>query len=181
MSTGVGTNEQVIIECLAPRSNARIREMKAKYDAKNSKPLIDRLNSELSGNFEKVIIELLKAERSESAPADTALAAKHAQQLHEAGVGQWGTNESVFIGILTKSSRAHIEAIKQQYEQQYNRSLYDAIEDETSGDFEDVLIALLYSPAEYFSRQLMKATNGIGVRKQHIHYFNYYCCTSIRR
>jgi Annexin len=137
--------------------------MKAKYDAKNSRPLIDRLNSELSGSFEKVIIELLKAERNESAPADNVLAAKHAQQLHEAGVGQWGTNESVFIDILTKNSRAHIEAIKAEYEKQYNRSLYDAIEDETSGDFEDVLVALLYSPAEYFSRQLMKATNGIGV------------------
>jgi Annexin len=141
--------------------------MKAKYDAKNCKPLIDRLNSELSGSFEKVIIELLKAERNESAPADNALAAKHAQQLHEAGVGQWGTNESVFINILTKSSRAHIEAIKAEYEKQYNRSLYDAIEDETSGDFEDVLVALLYSPAEYFSRQLMKATNGIGVSNLH--------------
>jgi Annexin len=154
--------------------------MKAKYDAKNSRPLIDRLNSELSGSFEKVIIELLKAERNESAPADNVLAATHAQQLHEAGVGQWGTNESVFINILTKSSRAHIEAIKAEYEKQYNRSLYDAIEDETSGDFEDVLVALLYSPAEYFSRQLMKATNGIGVSNACTQYNSITCMVTLQ-
>jgi Annexin len=71
---GLGTNEQMIIECLASRSNARIREMKAKYDARNSTPLIDRLTSELSGSFEKLIVQLLRAERDEASPADDKMA-----------------------------------------------------------------------------------------------------------
>jgi Annexin len=53
---------------------------------------------------------------------------KQAQKLHDAGVGAWGTDEAVFADILCKSSRAHIEAIKQQYEKQYGASLYSAIE-----------------------------------------------------
>jgi Annexin len=64
----------MIIECLASRSNARIREMKAKYDARNSTPLIDRLTSELSGSFEKLIVQLLRAERDEASPADDKMA-----------------------------------------------------------------------------------------------------------
>ena len=50
--------------------------MKAKYDAKNDSSLVDRLSGELSGQFRKLVYELLKAERNESAPADAALAAQ---------------------------------------------------------------------------------------------------------
>lgn len=160
---GVGTNEQALIECLAPRCNARIRAMKAKYDARNSKPLIDRLNSELSGDMKHLIIELLKAERNEAAAVDTHLATQQAQQLYEAGVGQFGTNEDVFINILTKSSRAQIEAVKSEYERLHGHSLVRAIEKETSGDMEDALLALVYTPTEYYARRLHKAFKGVGV------------------
>jgi Annexin len=143
--------------------------MKAKYDARNNRPLIDRLNSELSGNLKKVIIELLKAERNESAPADAQLAAQQARQLHDAGVGRWGTDESVFISVFAKSSRAHIEAIKAEYERQYGHSLHRAIEKETSGSFEDALLALVRTPSEYYARRLKKAFAGLGVSVHYIH------------
>jgi Annexin len=113
--------------------------------------------------MKKLIIQLLKTERNESAPADNALAAQQARQLHEAGVGQWGTNESVFIDVLAISSRAHIEAIKQQYEKLYDHSLVYAIEKEASGDLEDALLALCYTPTEYYARRLKKAFTGLGV------------------
>eukprot|EP00611_Tribonema_gayanum_P002000 TRINITY_DN11493_c0_g2_i1.p1 TRINITY_DN11493_c0_g2~~TRINITY_DN11493_c0_g2_i1.p1 ORF type:complete len:769 (-),score=266.08 TRINITY_DN11493_c0_g2_i1:3-2102(-) len=159
---GLGTNEQVLIECLAPRSNGRIRALKAKYDAKHNTPLIDRLNSELSGNFKKIIIALLMADRDENAPPNTELASRQAQMLHDAGVARWGTDERVFQDILVRSSRAHIEAIKSAYERLYGHSLRKAIERETSGDLEDVLVALLYTPTEYYARQLHKACKGMG-------------------
>ncbi|KAG5179156.1 hypothetical protein JKP88DRAFT_280489 [Tribonema minus] len=191
---GLGTNEQVLIECLAPRSNGRIRALKAKYDAKHNTPLIDRLNSELSGNFKKIIIALLMADRDENAPPNAELAGRQAQMLHDAGearwgtdervfqdilvrikapaqmlhdagVARWGTDERVFQDILVRSSRAHIEAIKSAYERLYGHSLRKAIERETSGDLEDVLVALLYTPTEYYARQLHKACKGMGLQK----------------
>jgi Annexin len=180
VNTGIGTNEQVLIECLAPRSNARIQAMKLKYDARNSRPLIDRLNSELSGYMKKLIIQLLKAERNENAPADNALAAQQARQLHDAGVGQWGTNESVFIDILTKSSRSHIEAIKAEYERQYGHSFHRAIEKETSGDLEDALLALVRTPTEYYARRLKKAFAGLGVSLFDTYIMFASCSTSLR-
>ncbi len=48
---GIGTDEAALVELLAPRRNARVRAMKAKYTARYDQPLIDRLNSELSGNL----------------------------------------------------------------------------------------------------------------------------------
>ncbi len=54
---GLGTDEATLVELLAPRRNDRIRSMKAKYTARYDQPLIDRLNSELSGNLK--VSELL--------------------------------------------------------------------------------------------------------------------------
>ncbi|KAG5191952.1 hypothetical protein JKP88DRAFT_148696, partial [Tribonema minus] len=159
---GVGTNEQILIELLAPRANARIRGMKLKYDARNDAPLIDHLNSELSGTFKKIIVQLLHAQRDEEGPADVARASAQARALLDAGVGQWGTDEGVFVSTFTRASRAQIQAIKAEYEKLAGHSLRSAVERETSGDVEAVLVALLYEPTEYYARLLHKAFKGMG-------------------
>ncbi|CAN0423271.1 unnamed protein product, partial [Phaeothamnion confervicola] len=48
---GFGTDEGLIIEALACRSNARIMAGRKKHDMRYGKPLIDRLTSELSGDI----------------------------------------------------------------------------------------------------------------------------------
>jgi Annexin len=75
-----------------------------------------------------------------------------------------GTDDDVFIEILTKQSRAQIQAIKQEYEKQQNSSLKKAIEKETSGAFEKALIALL-SPSitAYTAQALRESFDGVGV------------------
>ncbi len=105
-----------------------------------------------------MIIRLLKAERDE----DQDLAEIEADELHTAGVGSWGTDESKFIDILCRSSRAHIEAIKETYEKKYNMSLRKAIEKETSGDFKRALIALQRDPINFYVQELEKAFKGFG-------------------
>jgi annexin D len=57
----------------------------------------------------------------------------------------------------------HMQAIKDAYERQYGHSLRHAVEKETSGDVEAVLVALLYEPHEYCARLLHKAFKGLGV------------------
>jgi Annexin len=74
-----------------------------------------------------------------------------------------GTDDDVFIDILTTQSRAQIQAIKQEYERANNMSLKRAIEKETSGSFEKALIALLSpSIAAYTAQALHEAFSGIG-------------------
>jgi hypothetical protein len=69
--------------------------MKAKYAAKHD-PMIDRLNSELSGDLHALVLALIRGERDENTPVDTDLAAQQARQLYEAGQGKIGTDEGKF-------------------------------------------------------------------------------------
>lgn len=165
---GLGTDELTIIELLAPRTNDRIRQMKKKYDARNSTALIDRLNSELSGDLKRLIIQLLKAERDEDAPANLELANQQANALHAAGVARWGTDEKCFIDILCKSSRAQIALTKERYEILFNHSMRHAIVSETSGYLKTALKTLLYQPHEYYASALYEAFKGIGTDDQRV-------------
>ena len=62
---GLTTNEDTLIEILATRSNNRIKEINERfpkmYDGKN---LIRVINSETSGVFQKILVKILKGERS---------------------------------------------------------------------------------------------------------------------
>ncbi|KRX73635.1 Annexin A11, partial [Trichinella pseudospiralis] len=60
--------------------------------------------------------------------------------LWDAGEAHLGTDESAIIKIIANRSVWHIQAVAQQYEQKYGRSLIDSIESETSGDFERALV-----------------------------------------
>ncbi|CAM9877451.1 unnamed protein product, partial [Phaeothamnion confervicola] len=109
-------------------------------------------------------MELIKAERSE-APADPTLADRQADELHSAGVGRMGTDEATFIQVMTKSSFPQIQAIKAAYEKRHGMSLEKAIRKETSGNFEDALIALTQTPEDYYSARLRKAMEGVGTNE----------------
>jgi Annexin len=102
--------------------------------------------------------------KSESTSVDQAAAVEQAKRLYKAGVGRMGTDDDVFIDILTTQSRAQIQAIKQEYEKQQSSSLKKAIEKETSGAFEKALIALL-SPSitAYTAQALRESFDGVGV------------------
>ena len=81
------------------------------------RPLIDHINSEVSGDYRDFLVACLHGVRLEDAPSDVALAAQQAVQLMEAAQG-WGTNEGVFVEILSKASVAQTDLIETSYEQQ---------------------------------------------------------------
>ena len=73
-----------------------------------------------------------------------------------------GTDEAVFIDILTSASRAQVQAIKAAYEKAHGHSLESAVKSETSGDFARVLVALLEEPVDFYARALKNAFKGLG-------------------
>lgn len=80
-----------------------------------------------------------------------------------------GTDEAVFVDILTTQSRSQIQAIKTEYEREYNMSLKKAIEKEMGGDLESGLIALLCpSIPAYVAFAMRKAFAGIGTVNIHL-------------
>uniref|UniRef100_A0A3B3RZG4 Annexin n=1 Tax=Paramormyrops kingsleyae TaxID=1676925 RepID=A0A3B3RZG4_9TELE len=128
---GIGTNEGAIIEVLAHRTNAQRQLIKEAFKRSFGKNLVDELKSELSGNFEKVVLGLLMP-----SPVYDAYELKNA-------IKGAGTEEACLIEILASRSGEEIEAIKATYTKEYGRSLEEDICGDTSGMFQRVLVSLL--------------------------------------
>ncbi|CAM9405997.1 unnamed protein product, partial [Laminaria digitata] len=139
----LSTNKGLIISTLAPQSNARILAAKAQYDQKYRKPLIDRLNSALSGTLKDLVLALIKGERQED-KVDEGLAAEQAKELYNAGIGK-GSDEKAFIRILSQASRPQIELIRQHYQSNHGMRLERAIELEKEFDdsFKTMLLTII--------------------------------------
>lgn len=127
---GFGTDENAIIELLGSRTNKQRVPMVAAYKTTYGKDLIRDLKSELTGNFEDLVLSMLKT------PAHF-----DASELREAIKGA-GTDEACLIEILSSRSNAEIQEITRIYKAEYGKSLEDAISSDTSGHFRRLLISL---------------------------------------
>ncbi|XP_042289939.1 annexin A11a isoform X2 [Thunnus albacares] len=127
---GFGTDEQAIIELLGSRSNKQRVPLPRAYKTSYGKDLIKDLHSELSGDFRKLVMAMLRA------PAEF-----DAYELYSAIKGA-GTDEACLIEILSSRSNAEIREINRIYKQEYKKSLEDAISGDTSGHFRRLLISL---------------------------------------
>ncbi|XP_070782658.1 annexin A11b isoform X1 [Enoplosus armatus] len=127
---GFGTDENAIIELLGSRTNKQRVPMVAAYKTTYGKDLFHDLKSELTGNFEKLVLAMMKN------PAHF-----DASELREAIKGA-GTDEACLIEILSSRSNAEIREITTIYKAEYGKSLEDAISSDTSGHFRRLLISL---------------------------------------
>uniref|UniRef100_A0A674ASS1 Annexin n=1 Tax=Salmo trutta TaxID=8032 RepID=A0A674ASS1_SALTR len=127
---GFGTDEQAIIDLLGSRSNRQRVPMLMAFKTSYGKDLVKDLKSELSGNFEKLVLAMLKT------PSQL-----DAYELKEAIKGA-GTDEACLIEILSSRSNAEIRELNQVYKTEYKKSLEDAISGDTSGHFRRLLISL---------------------------------------
>uniref|UniRef100_A0A4W6EX70 Annexin n=1 Tax=Lates calcarifer TaxID=8187 RepID=A0A4W6EX70_LATCA len=127
---GFGTDENAIIELLGSRTNKQRVPMVAAYKTTYGKDLIHDLKSELTGNFEKLVLAMMMS------PAHF-----DAYELREAIKGA-GTDEACLIEILSSRSNAEIREINSVYKAEYGKSLEDAISSDTSGHFRRLLVSL---------------------------------------
>ncbi|XP_066506677.1 annexin A4 [Hoplias malabaricus] len=128
---GAGTDEAAIISILPHRTIAQRQQIVEAYKRAVGKNLSDDLISELTGNFEKVVIGLLM-----TAPV------YDAYELRNAIKGA-GTDEACLIEILASRSNAEIKALSAAYSKEYERNLEDDVCGDTSGMFKRVLVSLL--------------------------------------
>ncbi|KAJ8286378.1 hypothetical protein GJAV_G00038010 [Gymnothorax javanicus] len=128
---GAGTDEAAIIEVLAHRTIAQRQLIKQAYKQSVGKDLADDLQSELTGNFEKVVLGLLM----EAPKYD-------AYELRNAMKGA-GTEEACLIDILASRTSEEIRTVNAVYKKQYDKTLEDDICGDTSGMFQRVLVSLL--------------------------------------
>ncbi|KAM4607352.1 annexin A11a isoform 2-T2 [Polymixia lowei] len=127
---GFGTDEQAIIELLGSRSNKQRVPMLRSFKTAYGKDLIKDLHSELSGDFRKLVMAMMKT------PTEL-----DADEMHSAIKGA-GTDEACLIEILSSRSNAEIKEITRFYKTAHKKSLEDSISGDTSGHFRRLLISL---------------------------------------
>ncbi|XP_063066855.1 annexin A4 [Engraulis encrasicolus] len=127
---GAGTNEAAIIEVVAHRTIAQRQQIKAAYKQSVGKDLEDDIRSELTGNFEKVVVGLMMTATEYDA-----------YELHNAIKGA-GTEEACLIDILASRTSDEVRAINEYYKKKYDNTLEDDIAGDTSGMFKRVLVSL---------------------------------------
>jgi len=155
---GAGTAEKYLIEVLASSSNKEILDI-----YQTDPTAIAAVTNDVShGDFAKVVTALLKAKRSESADVNEDEAARVAEQLYKAGEAKLGTDEDTFTSVFTTYSTAFLKRVSYHYASKHKKSLEIAVKKETSGDYEDILIALLKTKHEYFADRFWNATHGLG-------------------
>lgn len=133
---GAGTNEDAIIHVIANRTNAQRQKIKKKFKTAYGEDLIERLDSELSGDFLETVMALFVP------PAHY-----DAWCIKEAIYGP-GTDESVLIEIFGTRTPKQIQEIRAVYgdvaspNRKSGETLIEQdIEDDTSGDFKRFLIS----------------------------------------
>ncbi|XP_057272329.1 annexin A11 isoform X3 [Pezoporus wallicus] len=127
---GLGTDEQAIIDCLGSRSNKQRQQIILSFKTAYGKDLIKDLKSELSGNFEKTILAMMKTP-----------VMLDAYEIKEAIKGI-GTDENCLIEILASRSNEHIQELNRVYKTEFKKTLEEAIKSDTSGHFQRLLISL---------------------------------------
>uniref|UniRef100_A0A671LY88 Annexin n=1 Tax=Sinocyclocheilus anshuiensis TaxID=1608454 RepID=A0A671LY88_9TELE len=164
---GAGTDEACLIEILASRSNAKIREINQVFKAENKKSLEESISGDTSGHFRRLLVSLAQGNRDESENVDISLAKQDAQALYQAGENKLGTDESKFNAILCARSKAHLRAVFHEYQHMCGRDIVKSIEREMSGDLESGMLAVVKciknTPA-YFAERLYKAMKGAGTK-----------------
>jgi uncharacterized protein (UPF0335 family) len=155
---GAGTAERYLIDVLAPASNA---EITAIFQA-DPTAITAVFNDCKHGDFSKTIERILKAKRDESDHVNEDEAIRVAEQLFKAGEGKLGTDEATFTEILTSRAVPFLKRVSYHYAAKHKHSLEIAIKKETSGHYEDLLIALTKSKYEYIADRFYHAVHGLG-------------------
>ncbi|XP_062869828.1 annexin A3b [Trichomycterus rosablanca] len=73
-----------------------------------------------------------------------------------------GTTEKTLIDILTQRTNAQRQLICKAYKDATGKDLADALEGDTHGDFEDILVALVTPLARFDAQEVKRAIKGTG-------------------
>uniref|UniRef100_A0A2D4MWU1 Annexin n=1 Tax=Micrurus spixii TaxID=129469 RepID=A0A2D4MWU1_9SAUR len=162
---GVGTNETGLIEIVASRTSKQIREISQVYYTMYRSIMNEDVGWDTSGDFKRTLLALLDAKRDENPQAHEEVAKRDAQLLYGAGEKRWGTDETKFIEILSTSSIAQLKLTFEEYKKLSGHRMEDSVLNETSGDFAELLMAVVKcvnnTPA-FFAEKLNRSIKGPG-------------------
>ena len=162
---GIGSDKDIITEVLCFRNPERINQIKEKFQEKYGKDLVAEIKSETSGDYQKIVLKLLEGDRTQDGKADVEKCSGIADELYKAGEGKIGTDESIFIKYFTSLSPNELLIVCKEYHKKYKKNMLDVIENEFNDNVKKLLTVMLYalfSPSEFFAKQIMESIKGIG-------------------
>ncbi|XP_057376837.1 annexin B9-like isoform X2 [Daphnia carinata] len=127
---GLGTDEKALMAILCHRSNNQRVLISQAYKSGYGKDLESKLKSELSGNFERVMVSLCLP------TADFM-----AREMYEAMAGL-GTDDQALVEILCSSTNKEMQEMNAAYLRFYGHSMEKDIVGDTSGTFKMILVSL---------------------------------------
>ncbi|XP_045473247.1 annexin B9-like [Harmonia axyridis] len=169
--SGIGTDEDILIEVMCTLSNNEIRTIRQAYQHHYGSSLESDLKGDSSGTFKRLLVSLCAAGRDESMVTDIHQARYDAQQLLRAGELQLGTDESTFNMILCQRNYAQLKLIFEEYQNLTGHDIEKAVKNEFSGSSEDCMLGIIRAiknkPA-FFAKCLHKYMEGIGTEDKNL-------------
>ena len=128
---GVGTKEDILIKVTVQYPLTIRLKIRDKYKSLYGQDLLEDLKSDLSGNFKELMLGLY-TDRYEY----------DADQCNKAIKGL-GTDDDTLIEILGTRPNWMLKKVKDVYKKKYNVELEKDVIDDTSGDYQRLLVSLL--------------------------------------
>uniref|UniRef100_A0ABM5FL69 Annexin n=1 Tax=Pogona vitticeps TaxID=103695 RepID=A0ABM5FL69_9SAUR len=161
---GAGTDESVLIEILATRTNQEIQAINEAYKEAYHTTLEDALSSDTSGHFKRILISLALGARDEGGE-DFAKAHADAQKLADVSSDDSTSLETRFLSILCTQSYPQLRRVFQEFIKMTNHDVAHAIKKRMSGDERDAFLAIVMSVKNkqaFFANKLYNSMKGVG-------------------
>jgi len=168
---GVGTDTDACIEIICTRPNWYLKNIMTAYTNLTGGDLIKDLKSEvqLMGNTGTLLCTLLQCQRSENPNPNKETIEKYADDLIKGGIQRLGTDEKLFMDILTKTSTPELQLLIDIYQKKAGESLLASIDKEFIGDVKKTLKTIIYAnttPSEYFASRVNEAITSAGKKDE---------------
>jgi len=159
---GLGTWEWILIDVIATTPKPLLDMAAVFYAEKYKSNLREDVKDDTSGNFRKGLLALIDGSKDFFSPPNLVTAQTDAEELHRKGEGRLGTDDEHFVHFFTTASPYHIFEVEKAYHARYNHGLIHAIKNETSGDYQNLLIALATPAVVYWARRAHHSIAGLG-------------------
>jgi len=126
-----GTDEKTFIEILTQRSFEHLVKVAEKYKEKYKNTLEHAIKSEVSGWFETALLTCIDLPQ-----------VHWAKRMNNAIKGI-GTNDSLLVNCFSQCSKPFLREVAKEYQKLFKVTLEEDVKGDTSGDYRELLLALL--------------------------------------
>jgi hypothetical protein len=167
---GLGTDELNLYPIICGRTNKEIQILRKRFFELNSKDLGQYLDSELGGDFEKLVFNCLQGLEEEYDPqyhTDDKVK-EDVEAFHSMSEGKFGTDESGLFKLLCAAPSEHLKKVNLAYADKHDVTLYHVLDDELGGHTRDAtlfLVGMKIKPYQTIVKLIKTACKGVGTNE----------------